>query len=53
MFMFITTFLARVANYQEYNKMTAYNIAVVFGPCFLRPEKYTMEDIPEYDMLSY
>jgi len=33
--------------------MTPYNIAVVFGPCFLRPEKYTMEDIPEYHCIKY
>jgi hypothetical protein len=46
--MFIMTFLSRVAMYKESNKMNPYAIAVVFAPCFLRPEKYSMEDLQEY-----
>lgn len=46
--MFMSTFLSRVAQYNETNRMTAYNLSVVFGPCFLRPEKYTQEDLLEY-----
>ena len=48
MFVFAISFLYKVSTLQEFNKMTTYNIAVVFSPCFLRPEKYTMEDLTEY-----
>lgn len=44
----ITSFLTRVAQFKEDNKMPAYNLAVVFAPSFLRPEVYTMDDYKEY-----
>lgn len=31
-----------VIMYQEDNKMSAYNLAVVFGPCFFRPKQYRL-----------
>ena len=27
------------------NKMSAYNLAVVFGPCFFRPKEYRVDDL--------
>lgn len=43
----ITSFLTRVAQFKEDNKMPAYNLSVVFAPSFLRPEVYTMNDYLE------
>lgn len=51
MFSFIIGFLYRVSEFKDENKMTAYNLAVVFGPCFLRPEVYSMEDLVEYSLI--
>lgn len=53
MFSFIIGFLKHVSTYHVYNKMTAYNVSVVFGPCFLRPETYTMADLIEYFVIDY
>jgi len=30
---------------QEHNKMSGYNLAVVFGPCFFRPKEYDLRDL--------
>ena len=30
---------------QENNKMSSYNLAVVFGPCLFRPLEYKVEDL--------
>lgn len=30
---------------KEYNKMSGYNLAVVFGPCFFRPQEYDLKDL--------
>lgn len=45
--MFMLSFLAHVSKFKDINKMTSYNMAVVFAPCFLRPKQYTMEDFKE------
>lgn len=34
-----------VISQQQYNKMTAYNMSVVFGPCFFRPKEYDLKDL--------
>ena len=30
---------------KDFNKMNAYNLAVVFGPCFFRPKEYDLKDL--------
>lgn len=30
---------------KEVNKMNAYNLSVVFGPCFFRPKEYDLKDL--------
>lgn len=34
-----------VVSQQEYNKMSSYNLAVIFGPCFFRPKEYDLKDL--------
>lgn len=46
-FVFIVGFLSTISKYEQVNKMTTYNMAVVFAPCFFRPEKYTLDDFKE------
>ena len=43
-FCYMSAFLVKgiVAN-KEINKMNAYNLAVVFGPCFFRPYAYSLQ----------
>jgi hypothetical protein len=45
-FLLLVAFLKRkiIAN-QAQNKMNAYNLAVVFGPCFFRPKEYDLQDL--------
>ena len=38
MFFVITGFLLHVSDYKQKNLMNTYNLAVVFGPNFIRPE---------------
>lgn len=47
-FSLIIGFLMFVSTFKEQNKMTTYNLSVVFAPCFLRPEVYTIEALHEY-----
>ena len=42
MVVFITDF---VVSQKEWNKMTAYNMSVVFYPCFFRPKVYESKDL--------
>lgn len=30
---------------KDYNKMSSYNLAVIFGPCFFRPKEYDLKDL--------
>ena len=47
-------FLRRgILRYVEQNKMSAYNIAVVFGPCFFRPKIYRLEDLMASGKFSF
>ena len=39
---FMSDFIIRQ---QEFNKMNAYNLSVVFGPCFFRPQEYELKDL--------
>jgi hypothetical protein len=39
---FLTDFIVRQ---QEVNKMSGYNLSVVFGPCFFRPQVYDLKDL--------
>ena len=34
-----------VISQEAYNKMSAYNLAVIFGPCFFRPKEYDLKDL--------
>jgi Rho GTPase-activating protein 1 len=34
-----------VISQKERNKMNAYNLAVIFGPCFFRPKEYDLKDL--------
>ena len=34
-----------IVKYEQQNKMSAYNLAVVFGPCFFRPKEYRVDDL--------
>ena len=43
---FIVGFLKKgIVKYEVHNKMSAYNLAVVFGPCFFRPKEYRVDDL--------
>lgn len=42
MLVFLTDY---IVSQQEYNKMSAYNLAVIFGPCFFRPKEYDLKDL--------
>ena len=33
--------------------MSAYNLAVVFGPCFFRPKQYTLQDLMASGKFSF
>ena len=45
-FMLLAVFLREyIVSQQETNKMSAYNLVVVFGPCFFRPEVYDLKDL--------
>ena len=45
-FVLLLVFLSDyVVREQEHNKMTAYNLSVVFGPCFFRPQEYDLKDL--------
>ena len=33
--------------------MSAYNLAVVFGPCFFRPKNYRLEDLMSSGKYSF
>ena len=45
-FVLLTIFLKDyVIAQKEDNKMNAYNLAVIFGPCFFRPEEYDLKDL--------
>jgi hypothetical protein len=39
---FLSDFVIRQ---KDVNKMNAYNLSVVFGPCFFRPEEYDLKDL--------
>ena len=41
----IAFFLKFIVINEQFNKMTPYNISVVFGPCFFRPKEYRIEDL--------
>ena len=46
MFVLLVVFLHDYVISQEpYNKMSAYNLAVIFGPCFFRPKEYDLKDL--------
>lgn len=34
-----------IVRFKEINKMSSYNLAVVFGPCLFRPQTYSVEDL--------
>ncbi len=34
-----------IISQKDYNKMNGYNLAVVFGPCFFRPQEYDLKDL--------
>lgn len=42
-----------IIKYQEVNKMSSYNLAVVFGPCFFRPKQYTLQDLMSSGKFSF
>ena len=45
-FMLLAVFLKDyIISQEEFNKMSAYNLAVVFGPCFFRPQEYDLKDL--------
>lgn len=39
------SFLLQISQFEEQNKMTVGNLAVVFAPCFLRPVELTMSEL--------
>jgi hypothetical protein len=39
---FVSDFIIRQ---KDANKMNAYNMSVVFGPCFFRPKEYDLKDL--------
>lgn len=41
---YLMGFLHTVAKHSESNKMSADNLAIVFGPCLLWPEHQSLED---------
>jgi len=38
-------FLIKVTEFQEKNKMTTYNMSVIFSPSFFRPIEYTLAEM--------
>ena len=34
-----------IVEQKQYNKMSGYNLSVVFGPCFFRPKEYDLKDL--------
>ena len=34
-----------IISQMEQNKMSGYNLSVVFGPCFFRPKEYDLSDL--------
>ena len=51
---YMISFLKRgIILHQEHNKMSAYNLAVVFGPCFFRPKIYRLEDLMSSGKFSF
>lgn len=47
-------FLKRgILSYVEQNKMPAYNLSVVFGPCFFRPKVYRLDDLMASGKFSF
>jgi hypothetical protein len=42
MIVFLTDFIVKQ---KDQNKMNGYNLSVVFGPCFFRPEEYDLKDL--------
>lgn len=43
---------AVIAN-ERRNKMGAYNLSVVMGPCIFRPQKYSVSDLINSSRLAY
>ena len=51
---YVTAFLIKgIITYQQENKMSAYNLAVVFGPCFFRPKQYSLQDLMSSGKFSF
>lgn len=51
---FTTHFLRySIADKKDVNKMSTYNLAVVFGPCFFRPKQYKLEDLMSSGKFSF
>ena len=45
-FVLLTVFLTDfIISQKEFNKMNGYNLSVVFGPCFFRPQEYDLKDL--------
>ena len=45
-FVLLLVFLSDyVVAQSEQNKMSGYNLSVVFGPCFFRPKEYGLADL--------
>ncbi len=52
--LYVVAFLKKgIITYVEDNKMSAYNLAVVFGPCFFRPKQYRLEDLMSSGRFSF
>lgn len=51
---YTTAFMKQgIIKYQEENKMSSYNLAVVFGPCFFRPKQYSLQDLMSSGKFSF
>lgn len=54
MLFYTTAFMKQgIIKYQEENKMSSYNLAVVFGPCFFRPKQYSLQDLMSSGKFSF